>query len=60
MTPPTDRSGPADPGTAPLPRVPAGLVEPPAELPPPPLASYLAKQPLTVERPDAFDPYGKH
>jgi phosphatidate cytidylyltransferase len=37
MTPPPDRTGPADPGTAPLPRVPAGLVEPSAErLPPPP------------------------
>ena len=36
MTPPPDRTGPADPGTAPLPRVPAGLVEPSAERPPPP------------------------
>lgn len=36
MTPPPDRTGPADPGTAPLPRIPAGLVEPSAERPPPP------------------------
>jgi len=36
MTPPADRTGPADPGTAPLPRVPAGLPEPGAERLPPP------------------------
>jgi phosphatidate cytidylyltransferase len=36
MTPPADRTGPADPGTAPLPRVRAGLVEPPGDRPPPP------------------------
>jgi phosphatidate cytidylyltransferase len=36
MTPHTDPTGPADPGTAPLPRVPAGLAEPSGERPPPP------------------------
>jgi phosphatidate cytidylyltransferase len=36
MTPHTDHTGPADPGTAPLPRVPGGLVEPVGERPPPP------------------------
>jgi phosphatidate cytidylyltransferase len=57
MTPPTDRSGPADPGTAPLPRVPAGLVEPPAELPPPPPPLPPLRGPVpVVEGPEAPSP----
>jgi phosphatidate cytidylyltransferase len=53
MTPPADRTGPADPGTAPLPRVPAGLVEPVGERPPPP----PPRGPLpVVEGPDLVPP----
>jgi phosphatidate cytidylyltransferase len=53
MTPPADRTGPADPGTAPLPRVPAGLAEPPGERPPPPPPRVPAP---VVEGPDLTAP----
>jgi phosphatidate cytidylyltransferase len=57
MTPPAARTGPADPGTAPLPRVPAGLAEPPVErLPPPPPrvpAPVVDGPDLTVARPES-------
>jgi len=53
MTPPADRTGPADPGTAPLPRVPAGLVEPPGERPPPHVPTPVVEGPdLTAPAPE--------
>jgi phosphatidate cytidylyltransferase len=52
MTPPPDRVEPADAGTAPLPRVPAALVEPVRERPPPPPRASLP----VVEGPDLVTP----